>query len=47
MPWYLSGNPVVFNPELFTQAGLDPNAPPETWDELLAAWQASEFYHRG
>ena len=37
VPWYLSGNPVVFNPELFVQAGLDPNNPPETWDELLAA----------
>ncbi len=37
VPWYMSGNPVVFNPELFTQAGLDPNAPPATWDELLVA----------
>ena len=35
--WYLSGNPFVFNPELFTQAGLDPQNPPKTWDELIAA----------
>ena len=26
MPWYLSGNPFVYNPELFTKAGLDPKA---------------------
>ena len=37
VPWYLSGNPVVFNPDLFTKAGLDPKAPPATWDELLNA----------
>lgn len=40
VPWYLSGNPVVFNPELFVQAGLDPANPPETWDELLEACDA-------
>jgi raffinose/stachyose/melibiose transport system substrate-binding protein len=37
VPWYLSGNPFVFNPELFTKAGLDPANPPKTWDELIAA----------
>ncbi|MFV0461655.1 MAG: ABC transporter substrate-binding protein [Nostocoides sp.] len=26
---------LVWNPELFTKAGLDPNTPPKTWDELL------------
>lgn len=35
--WYLSGNPMVFNPDLFTQAGLDPQNPPETWDALKEA----------
>ena len=35
--WYLSGNPMVFNPKLFEQAGLDPKNPPKTWDELKAA----------
>jgi multiple sugar transport system substrate-binding protein len=27
----------VFNPSLFTQAGLDPANPPKTWDDLKAA----------
>jgi multiple sugar transport system substrate-binding protein len=35
--WYLSGNPMVYNPKLFEQAGLDPQNPPKTWDELKAA----------
>ena len=35
--WYLSGNPFVFNPQLFTQAGLDPKNPPKTWEELKEA----------
>jgi multiple sugar transport system substrate-binding protein len=35
--WYLSGNPFVFNPELYQKAGLDPQNPPKTWDELIAA----------
>jgi raffinose/stachyose/melibiose transport system substrate-binding protein len=35
--WYLSGNPMVYNPKLFTQAGLDPQNPPKTWDDLITA----------
>lgn len=37
VPWYMSGNPFVYNKSLFEQAGLDPNTPLETWDELLDA----------
>lgn len=37
VPWYLSGNPFVFNPELFTKAGLDSKNPPKTWQDLLDA----------
>ncbi|WP_433165782.1 ABC transporter substrate-binding protein [Kribbella sp. CA-247076] len=28
---------LVYNRKLFTQAGLDPDAPPKTWDEVRAA----------
>ncbi len=37
VPWYMSGNPFVYNPALFSQAGLDPSNPPKTWEELLGA----------
>ncbi len=36
VPWYLSGNPFVYNPKLFETAGVDPKAV-KTWDDLLAA----------
>jgi ABC-type glycerol-3-phosphate transport system substrate-binding protein len=32
--YYVTG--LVYNRDLFTQAGLDPNKPPTTWDELAA-----------
>lgn len=28
---------MIYNKELFTEAGLDPNKPPHTWDEFLQA----------
>jgi multiple sugar transport system substrate-binding protein len=37
MGWYLSGNPMVYNPTLFEKAGIDLNDLPDTWDELIAA----------
>jgi multiple sugar transport system substrate-binding protein len=39
--WYLQPSyPIVYNKELFTAAGLDPENPPATWDEFLAACDA-------
>jgi ABC-type glycerol-3-phosphate transport system substrate-binding protein len=35
MPIYIIGQPFVYNKKLFTQAGLDPEQPPVTWDDLL------------
>jgi raffinose/stachyose/melibiose transport system substrate-binding protein len=36
MPLYLMGIPLVWNKQLFTKAGLDPEKPPVTWSDLLA-----------
>jgi ABC-type glycerol-3-phosphate transport system substrate-binding protein len=34
-PLYIIGQPFCYNKKLFEQAGLDPETPPTTWDELL------------
>lgn len=36
-PMYSIGNPWVYRKDLFEKAGLDPENPPQTFDELLAA----------
>ncbi|MER6538894.1 extracellular solute-binding protein [Streptomyces sp900105755] len=35
-PWYLNTGPLFYNKTLFRQAGLDPDQPPKTYDELFA-----------
>ena len=35
MPWVLAGNVQMWNKDLFEQAGLDPERPPDTWDEII------------
>ncbi|WJV51123.1 extracellular solute-binding protein [Streptomyces flavofungini] len=35
-PWYLNTGPLFYNKRLFKEAGLDPNKPPKTYDELFA-----------
>ncbi|MCQ4080007.1 extracellular solute-binding protein [Streptomyces sp. RB6PN25] len=35
-PWYLNTGPLFYNKALFQQAGLDPNTPPQTYDQLFA-----------
>ncbi|MCZ0207719.1 sugar ABC transporter substrate-binding protein [Streptomyces sp. UMAF16] len=35
-PWYLNTGPLFYNKDLFEKAGLDPEKPPRTYDELFA-----------
>lgn len=35
IPWYLSTSLTMYNTEIFEEAGLDPNDPPQYYDELL------------
>jgi multiple sugar transport system substrate-binding protein len=37
MPYALSSAVMYLNPELFKTAGLDPNAPPRTWEDVVQA----------
>lgn len=37
VPYRIETHAVIFNKGDFTAAGLDPNKPPQTWDELVAA----------
>lgn len=37
IPYRIETHGVIFNRGAFTAAGLDPDNPPETWDELVAA----------
>jgi multiple sugar transport system substrate-binding protein len=41
-PMFLQGFPIYFNKAIFTSAGLDPENPPKTWEELGAACDAIE-----
>jgi raffinose/stachyose/melibiose transport system substrate-binding protein len=40
VPWTWGAVGMFYNKALFAQAGLDPDAPPATWEEFLAAVQA-------
>jgi multiple sugar transport system substrate-binding protein len=37
LPWVQGARALFYNRELFRRAGLDPDRPPQTWDELLEA----------
>ncbi|MDF2153096.1 extracellular solute-binding protein [Vibrio sp. CAU 1672] len=37
IPWNATTTLMLYNKELFVEAGLDPNNPPKTWDEFLYA----------
>ncbi|KUK83686.1 MULTISPECIES: ABC transporter substrate-binding protein [Petrotoga] len=35
IPWYISPRILLYNRQIFEEAGLDPNVPPKTWDEII------------
>ncbi|ADK79944.1 ABC transporter substrate-binding protein [Sediminispirochaeta smaragdinae] len=35
LPWYTDARLMLYNKKMFKDAGLDPNNPPKTWDELV------------
>lgn len=35
LPWYTDARLLLYNKQLFRDAGLDPDDPPETWSELV------------
>lgn len=35
VPFYVDNKALLYNKRLFAEAGLDPNRPPETWEELM------------
>jgi multiple sugar transport system substrate-binding protein len=39
IPYRIETHAIIFNKDLWTAAGLDPDAPPQTWAELQAAAQ--------
>jgi multiple sugar transport system substrate-binding protein len=38
--WFMSPQGMAYNKEMFAEAGLDPDNPPQTWDELMEACDA-------
>ena len=40
VPFAIEGSFIIYNKDLFEMAGLDPESPPTTWDELLEAARA-------
>ena len=40
VPFAAEGSFIIYNVDLFTEAGLDPENPPQTWEELLEAARA-------
>jgi len=47
MPWLVGTRVLFYNRSLFRAAGLDPDKPPATWDELLAAAKAIHHPEKG
>jgi putative chitobiose transport system substrate-binding protein len=35
IPWYITTRVIMYNREIFKSAGLDPDTPPKTWDDVM------------
>ncbi|MEU6173582.1 sugar ABC transporter substrate-binding protein [Streptantibioticus parmotrematis] len=46
-PWYLNTGPLFYNKALFRQAGLNPDDPPKTYDQLFADADAMARHSHG
>src|ERR1035437_10652829 len=46
VPYTAYGMSLTYNRTMFTQAGLDPNKPPTTWDEVRSEEHTSELQSR-
>jgi len=40
IPWSLQAHPIYYNKAVLAEAGLDPEAPPVTWSDMVAACDA-------
>lgn len=40
IPWSLQAHPLYYNKAILTEAGLDPESPPVTWADMIAACDA-------
>ena len=40
VPWYTAAHLFMYNKNIFAEAGLDPENPPETWDDFVLALEA-------
>ena len=47
VPTAVDGSFIAYNVDLFEQAGLDPDNPPSTWDEMLEAARAINALYLG
>lgn len=47
LPWVQGSRVLFYNRDLFRRAGLDPDDPPETWNELLGAAKAVDALDEG
>jgi hypothetical protein len=46
LPFRVEAHALIYNRDAYREAGLDPDAPPQTWDELLETAEALDAHQR-